>query len=694
MVEHSKLMEDKPQYIVDIERDIAEVRSEKLVAMENQDFELAAKFRETEQELKEKLKPIKAQWEFDYLRNLTLQKAISRYGNPIPSEILKRIESELSTIKTIGYSESFLIVQDIIQVARNMGILVGPGRHYVASSIVAYCLKITDIDPVKYDLLFERFLDPNQIFGIEIDFDDEGPGKILHWITEKYGKEINSVNDWHVTLYDDTMIISFLGFETLSIIKKTLSNIKKSKEIDLDISKIPLDDAKTFELYSKGDTKGIFLFESHRMQQYLQALQPTKFEDLMALNALYHPGALDYIPDLIDRKQGRKEITYDFPEMESRLKETYGIYVYQEQIMHLSQDLAGFTSLQSNELRKAMWKKFKDKTETEELEDKMEILHEKFMEGATLNGFSQKEKLEKVWTDWTEFVKKYALDKSHVASYTLISYRTAYLKANFPEEFEDAYKHVMMNRDVEDKLFDLWIGYDYFSENLGKIIKRGFCYSNIQNQSAILVTGINPSFRVNDKGNREFSVSFDYQTKRHEKDRYFKSIDNLFVDEDKEKVSYIDIFNFKETAQKTISLFYKEPQNKGIKFLAENLAITQYQMETLIKPKLIIVKNKRSWDFWGLNAKPKQDNDWVNMWMGYKFDKVKEFPDTDVSCGRVRKITGLIDSEQRVSYEILKKTNLEGTIVLFTNHFQYCKKEQLPTPELIKKLYEMAINNK
>ena len=217
----------------------------------------------------------------------------------------------------------------------------------------------------------------------------------------------------------------FLGLKTLSIIKRTLSNIKKSKGVDLDISKIPMDDAKTFELYSKGDTQGLFQFESYGMQQFLQRLQPDKFEDLIALNALYRPGPMDYIPDFIDRKHGRKEITYDFPEMESRLKETYGIYVYQEQIMHLSQDLAGFTPGQSDAMRKAMGKK---------LIDKREALHEKFIEGATKNGFAPKEKLEKIWTDWAGF-SCYLFNKSHAASYTLISYQTAYLKANFPEEF-------------------------------------------------------------------------------------------------------------------------------------------------------------------------------------------------------------------------------------------------------------------
>jgi len=221
------------------------------------------------------------------------------------------------------------------------------------------------------------------------------------------------------------------------IIKRALSNIKKSKGIDLDISKIPMDDAKTFELYSKGNTQSISQFESAEMQQFLQALQPTKFEDLIALNALYRPyGPMDYIPDFIDRKQGRKEIIYDFPEIEFHLKETYGIYVYQEQIMRLSQDLAGFTPEQSDELRRAIGKKHTDK---------LKEFKVKFIDNATKNGFAPKEKLEKIWEDWTG-VATNLFNKSHAVAFTLISYQTAYLKANFPEEFEEAYRYY--NNDI------------------------------------------------------------------------------------------------------------------------------------------------------------------------------------------------------------------------------------------------------
>ncbi len=508
-------------------------------------------------------KVIRIKLEADYLRDLTMQKAVGRYGDPIPSDILERIEFELETMKTMGFPGYFLIVQDFIEAARNMRVAVGPGRGSAAGSAVAYCLGITDIDPIKYDLLFERFLNPDRISmpDIDIDFDDDGRGDVLRWVKEKYGKEkvahivtygtmaakssikdvarvqklplseadrltklipdrlpedkatgkapkINIKNsikfvpelqearnsydqnlsdtlkyaeilegtvrqtgvhacgviigaddltnfvplstakekgsdeDLLVTQYEGSVIESvglikmdFLGLKTLSIIKEALSNVKKSKGIDIDISQIPIDDVKTYELYSKGQTVGTFQFESAGMQKYLRELQPTKFEDLIAMNALYRPGPMAYIPDFIDRKHERKEITYDFPEMESRLKDTYGITVYQEQVMLLSRDLAGFTRGQSDELRKAMGKK---------LVDKMEALKVKFLQGAENNGFGPKEKLEKIWGDWAEFAK-YAFNKSHATCYSWVSYQTAYLKAHYPGEFMAA--NLTRNKD-------------------------------------------------------------------------------------------------------------------------------------------------------------------------------------------------------------------------------------------------------
>lgn len=498
----------------------------------------------------------------EYLKYLTLEGAKQRYGDSLKEDISERIMFELETIRKMGFPGYFLIVQDFIRAAKNMGIAVGPGRGSAAGSTVAYCLGITDIDPLKYDLLFERFLNPDRISmpDIDIDFDDDGRADILRWVTEKYGKERvahiitygtmatkSSIRDVArvqglplaeadrltklipdrlpedkkisianciryvpelkeacdskdenlsntlkyaemlegtvrhvgvhacgviigaddltnfvplstarekgsdeevlVTQYEGSVIESiglikmdFLGLKTLSIIKEALSNIEKSKGISIDISKIPIDDEKTYELYSKGQTIGTFQFESAGMQKYLRELKPTKFEDLIAMNALYRPGPMAYIPDFIERKHGRREIIYDFPEMEPRLKDTCGITVYQEQVMLLSRDLAGFTRGQSDELRKAMGKK---------LIDKMEALHTQFIDGALAKGFSPREKLEKIWSDWTEFAK-YAFNKSHATCYSWVSYQTAYLKANYPAEFMAA--NLTCNRDSSGEI--------------------------------------------------------------------------------------------------------------------------------------------------------------------------------------------------------------------------------------------------
>lgn len=511
-------------------------------------------------------KVIRIKLEADYLRDLTLRKAVSRYAGAesgtIAPDVMERLEFELETMKTMGFPGYFLIVQDFIQAARSMGVAVGPGRGSAAGSAVAYCLGITDIDPLKYDLLFERFLNPDRISmpDIDIDFDDDGRADILRWVKEKYGKEkvahivtygtmatkssikdvgrvqglpiaetdrlsklipdrlsdrsngnplkinihncVEHVQELHnarysddknlsdtlkyaemlegtvrqtgvhacgviigaddltnfvplatakekgtdedllVTQYEGSVIESvglikmdFLGLKTLSIIKEAVSNIKKSQNKTVDMNAIPIDDPVTYELYSKGQTVGTFQFESPGMQKYLKELKPTQFEDLIAMNALYRPGPMAYIPDFIDRKHGRKPIEYDFPEMEARLKDTYGITVYQEQVMLLSRDLAGFTRGQSDELRKAMGKK---------LIDKMEALHEKFIKGATDKGFTPVEKLEKIWSDWAEFAK-YAFNKSHATCYSWVSYQTAYLKANYPAEFMAA--NLTRNKD-------------------------------------------------------------------------------------------------------------------------------------------------------------------------------------------------------------------------------------------------------
>ncbi|OJX91279.1 MAG: DNA polymerase III subunit alpha [Paludibacter sp. 47-17] len=507
-------------------------------------------------------KVLRVKLEADYLKELTMQGAKQRYGEVLDDETSERIEFELNVMKTMGFPGYFLIVQDFIRAARDMGVSVGPGRGSAAGSVVAYCLRITDIDPLKYDLLFERFLNPDRISmpDIDIDFDDDGRGQVLRWVTEKYGKEkvahiitygtmatkssikdvarvqklplseadrltklipdkfpedasgkapkVNIANclkyvpelqaarnsydqnlantlryaemlegtvrqtgvhacgviigaddltnhvplstavdketneEMLVTQYEGSLIeeiglikMDFLGLKTLSIIKEALSNVKKSKGVEIDIDAIPIDDAKTYELFSKGLTVGTFQFESNGMQKYLKELQPTQFEDLIAMNALYRPGPMQYIPQFVNRKHGREAIEYPFPIMENRLKDTYGITVYQEQVMLLSRDLAGFTRGQSDELRKAMGKK---------LIDKMAALKVKFMEGCKKNGYGPVDKIEKIWADWAEFAK-YAFNKSHATCYSWIAYQTAYLKAHYPAEFMAA--NLTRNKD-------------------------------------------------------------------------------------------------------------------------------------------------------------------------------------------------------------------------------------------------------
>ena len=459
---------------------------------------------------------------------------------------------ELHIMKTMGFPGYFLIVQDFINSARDeLGVMVGPGRGSAAGSVVAYCLGITKIDPLKYDLLFERFLNPDRISlpDIDTDFDDDGRGKVLKWVMDKYGHENcahiityatmatkNSIKDVarveklpladsnalckaipdrlpevdgktpkmnltnairavpelreaeastnpqmantikyakmlegtvrgtgihacgfiicrdpisdHVpvstaddpdfkgtktncTQYDGHVIEStglikmdFLGLKTLSELKEACANIKRTRGIDVDLDTIPIDDPKTYELYQQGRTIGTFQFESAGMQKYLRELHPTVFEDLIAMNALYRPGPMDYIPSFIARKNGREPITYDIDCMEKYLKDTYGITVYQEQVMLLSRQLADFTRGESDALRKAMGKKKKDI---------VDAMKPKFIEGGKKNGHDPKV-LEKIWADWEKFAS-YAFNKSHAACYSWVAYQTAYLKANYPAEY-------------------------------------------------------------------------------------------------------------------------------------------------------------------------------------------------------------------------------------------------------------------
>lgn len=511
--------------------------------------ELRAEFGDRFEKLGGAEKVYRIRFEYDYLRHLTMAGARKRWGDELPEDVHERIDFELETIKKMGFPGYFLIVQDFIAAARDMGVLVGPGRGSAAGSVVAYCLGITGINPMKYDLLFERFLNPDRISmpDIDIDFDDAGRGKVLEWVSKKYGQdhvahivtfgsmaprmaikdvarvldlplaeanrlaklvparpkitmaaafaespqlrdEKNSTDPLVVstldfaealdgsirqtgvhacgtlisrdplietipvmptdddnlltTQYDGHFVepigllkMDFLGLKTLTILKNCLGNIKKSKGIDLDINAIPLDDEATFGVFARGETTGLFQFESAGMKKYLRLLSPNRFEDLVAMNALYRPGPMEYIPQFIRRKHGDDRIVYDHPLMERFLKDTYGITVYQEQVMLLSRELGQFTRGESDVLRKAMGKKQLDT---------MAKLREKFHRGclentafmAPLNGNKAKAEqlIEKIWKDWTAFAE-YAFNKSHSVCYAYVAYQTGYLKAHFPVEY-------------------------------------------------------------------------------------------------------------------------------------------------------------------------------------------------------------------------------------------------------------------
>lgn len=488
------------------------------------------------------------QWE--YLKHLTFMGAKERYIDISP-EAEERINFELFTIKTMGFAGYFLIVADFIRAGRDMGVFIGPGRGSAAGSVVAYCTGITNIDPMKYNLLFERFLNPDRksMPDIDTDFDDAGRQRVIDYVVDKYGKnqvaqiitygsmaartsiqdvgrvldmplsEMNLIkklvpdtlgitlkeaieqvpelkeilngndlrsqvlreasklegsvrntgvhaagiiiapydltdivpvavakdSDLLVTQYDGRVIedagvikMDFLGLKTLTIIKDALRMVKQNHGIHIDIDYIPLDDKETYELYQRGDTNGTFQFESDGMQMYLRELKPDKFEDLIAMNALYRPGPIEYIPNFISRKHGREPIVFDLPDMEEYLGETYGITVYQEQVMLLSQKLAGFSKGDADVLRKAMGKK------QIEILNKMES---QFMDGAIAKGHP-KDKLTKIWTDWKAFAQ-YAFNKSHSTCYAFVAYQTAYLKAHFPSEYMAA---VLNNQNNMEKI--------------------------------------------------------------------------------------------------------------------------------------------------------------------------------------------------------------------------------------------------
>jgi len=529
--------------------------------------------------------------EADYLRHITHEGSMMRWGDKFAGPIKERVDFELDTIIGMGFPGYFLIVWDFIRAGREMSVSVGPGRGSAAGSAVAYALRITEIDPVKYNLLFERFLNPDRISmpDIDIDFDEDGREEVLQYVVKKYGEkrvahivtfgsmapkmsikdvarvqklelaeanrlaklipdkpgttfkkalvdndelkaEINSNNpliastlqyaqvlegsirqtgvhacgiiicrddlEEHipvcinkdaklvVTQYDGKHVedvgmlkMDFLGLKTLSIIKDAVRYVKHSKGIDIDIDNVSLGDVETFELFSRGETTGLFQFESPGMKKHLRALKPNRFEDLIAMNALYRPGPMEYIPSFINRKHGVEAIKYDLPEMEEYLNDTYGITVYQEQVMLLSQKLAGFTKGQADSLRKAMGKKIKA------MMDELKVL---FKEGCAKKGFPDKT-VEKIWTDWEAFAQ-YAFNKSHSTCYAYIAYQTGYLKAHYPAEFMAA----------------------VLSRNLSNIDKISIFMEECRRMKlSVLVPDVNESlieFSVNKKGQVRFGL--------------------------------------------------------------------------------------------------------------------------------------------------------------------------------------------
>jgi len=561
--EMKSLFEDCPESIINIQEVVDKIETYSLfrdVLLPK--FEIPSEFEDPND-----LKDAGKRGENNYLRHLTFEGAKKRYVE-LTAELTERIDFELKTIEKTGYPGYFLIVEDFIREARKMNVSVGPGRGSAAGSVVAYCLWITNIDPIKYDLLFERFLNPDRVSmpDIDIDFDDEGRGKVMDYVINKYGdtqvaqiitygtmaakssirdtarvldlplndadrlaklvpnmsklktifeteanklrsefrpEDLDKVNqllnisdgndleaetisqarilegsvrnvgthacgviitpdditnfvpvatakdsDLYVTQFDNSVVeqagllkMDFLGLKTLSLIKSTVKIVKAKHGIVLDPDNFPLDDKKTFELFQRGETVGVFQYESAGMQKHLRDLKPTVFDDLIAMNALYRPGPMEYIPSFINRKHGDEKIDYDLPEMEEYLNETYGITVYQEQVMLLSQKLADFSKGEADVLRKAMGKKQKS------VLDKMKP---KFLTQASAKGLNI-EKLEKIWKDWEAFAS-YAFNKSHSTCYAWIAYQTAYLKSNYPAEYMAAVLSNNMN-DIKSVTF-------------------------------------------------------------------------------------------------------------------------------------------------------------------------------------------------------------------------------------------------
>jgi len=646
--------------------------------------------------------------ENNYLKYLTYVGAKKRYGD-LSDDLKERIDFELKTIENTGYPGYFLIVEDFIREARNMGVSVGPGRGSAAGSVVAYCLWITNIDPIKYDLLFERFLNPDRVSmpDIDIDFDDEGRGKVMNYVIDKYGdsqvaqiitygtmaakssirdtarvldlplndadrlaklipnmsklktifetdqnklrekfrpEDLEKVNqilsisngsdleaetlsqarilegsvrnvgthacgviitpdditnfvpvatakdsDLYVTQFDNSVVeqagllkMDFLGLKTLTLIKSTVKIVKAKHGIALDPDSFPLDDVKTFELFQRGETVGVFQYESAGMQKHLKDLKPTVFDDLIAMNALYRPGPMEYIPTFINRKQGVEKIEYDLPEMEEYLQETYGITVYQEQVMLLSQKLADFSKGEADVLRKAMGKKQK------EVLDKMKP---KFLNQASSKGLNVV-KLEKIWKDWEAFAS-YAFNKSHSTCYAWIAYQTAYLKANYPAEYMAAVLSNNMN-DIKSVTFfmeeckrmklsvlgpDVNESYYKFSVNRNNEIRFGMGAVKGVGASAV-ATIVN-----NRKKEGQFNSIFDLAKRVDLRAANKKAFDNLAAS------GAFDCFNNAHRAQ------YFNDDGDGITFLEKTIRHAAKYQENLNSAQVSLFENSNEMEF-------------------------------------------------------------------------------------------------
>ncbi|MGA1771217.1 MAG: DNA polymerase III subunit alpha [Flavobacteriaceae bacterium] len=625
--------------------------------------------------------------ENDYLRFLTYEGAKKRYPQ-LDTAIKERLDFELEVIANTGYPGYFLIVQDFIAAARKMGVSVGPGRGSAAGSAVAYCLGITNLDPIQYDLLFERFLNPDRVSlpDIDIDFDDEGRAKVMDYVIEKYGsnqvaqiitygtmaakssirdtarvldlslgeadriskmvpniklnklfsssenelketlrsdefsrvKELREMaqvddlagqtlqqaqilegslrntgihacgviitpdditefvpiatakdSDLFVTQFDNAVVedagllkMDFLGLKTLTLIKDTVKLVKYKHGVDLDPDNFPLDDTKTYELFQRGETVGIFQYESAGMQKYLKELKPTVFADLIAMNALYRPGPLEYIPSFINRKNGSEAIAYDLPAMEEYLQETYGITVYQEQVMLLSQKLAGFTKGEADVLRKAMGKK---------IFELLNKLKPKFIDGGVANGHPQ-EILEKIWRDWEAFAS-YAFNKSHSTCYAWIGYQTAYLKAHYPAEYMAAVLSNNMN-DIKQVTFFMEECKRMGLNVLGPDVNESFYKFTVNDQKAIrfgmgAIKGVGKGAVDTIIAHREqapYQSIFDLVKRVDLRAANKKALENLVL------AGGLDSFDDTHRAQ------YLNPDGEGISFLEKALRFgSKYQ---------------------------------------------------------------------------------------------------------------------